>query len=146
MIHSRSGKSTYLRQVALIVIMAQIGMYVPAKFASVRIVDRIFTRLGTGDNLEDNSSTVSTWALSSKSEGVTERTRNSINIFYVSSSSWQRWGRLPSLPQTWLQGKLFIFPFLVYWWYLFPILDDCSGVLLLLMNLVGPPRLGMACP
>lgn len=54
----RSGKSTYLRQVALITILAHIGCYVPAKFASLRVVDRIFTRIGTEDNLELNSSTV----------------------------------------------------------------------------------------
>ncbi|KAL3497512.1 hypothetical protein ACH5RR_040244 [Cinchona calisaya] len=52
-----SGKSTYLQQVCLIIILAQIGCYVPACFATVRIVDRIFTRMGTMDNLESNSST-----------------------------------------------------------------------------------------
>ncbi|CAM6026782.1 unnamed protein product [Sphagnum balticum] len=55
-----SGKSTYLRQVALITILAHIGCYVPAKFASLRVVDRIFTRIGTEDNLELNSSTFMT--------------------------------------------------------------------------------------
>ncbi|CAM6083505.1 unnamed protein product [Calypogeia fissa] len=55
-----SGKSTYLRQVALITILAHIGCYVPANFASFRIVDHLFTRLGTGDNLELNSSTFMT--------------------------------------------------------------------------------------
>lgn len=52
-----SGKSTYLQQVCLIIILAQIGCYIPARFATVRIVDRIFTRMGTMDNLESNSST-----------------------------------------------------------------------------------------
>ncbi|XVF10863.1 hypothetical protein REPUB_Repub07fG0219700 [Reevesia pubescens] len=51
-----SGKSTYLQQVCLIVILAQIGCYVPAHFATIRVVDRIFTRMGTMDNLESNSS------------------------------------------------------------------------------------------
>nr|AKI32388.1 DNA mismatch repair protein MSH4 [Watanabea reniformis] len=51
-----SGKSTYLRQVALIVIMAQMGCFVPAKFASIRMVDRLFTRIGAGDSIESNSS------------------------------------------------------------------------------------------
>ncbi|OMO52493.1 hypothetical protein COLO4_37144 [Corchorus olitorius] len=56
----RSGKSTYLQQVCLIVILAQIGCYVPAHFATFRAVDRIFTRMGTMDNLESNSSTFMT--------------------------------------------------------------------------------------
>ncbi|KAG9145174.1 hypothetical protein Leryth_008959 [Lithospermum erythrorhizon] len=55
-----SGKSTYLQQVCLIVILAQIGCYVPAQFATIRVVDRIFTRMGTSDNLESNSSTFMT--------------------------------------------------------------------------------------
>ncbi|XP_021631802.1 DNA mismatch repair protein MSH4 isoform X2 [Manihot esculenta] len=52
-----SGKSTYLQQVCLIVILAQIGCYVPARFSTIRVVDRIFTRMGSMDNLESNSST-----------------------------------------------------------------------------------------
>lgn len=51
------GKSTYLRQVALISIMAQVGSYVPATYASVPILDRIFTRIGAGDNLAQGKST-----------------------------------------------------------------------------------------
>ncbi len=46
-----AGKSTYLRQIALIVFMAQVGSYVPAKAARVPICDRIFTRIGASDNL-----------------------------------------------------------------------------------------------
>ncbi|KAL9651788.1 hypothetical protein ABK040_014433 [Willaertia magna] len=52
-----SGKSTYLRQVASIQILSQIGSYVPASFCSIRIADRIFTRIGTNDDLENNNST-----------------------------------------------------------------------------------------
>ena len=51
------GKSTYLRQVALICIMAQCGSFVPAKSASLPILDRIFTRIGAGDNLAEGKST-----------------------------------------------------------------------------------------
>jgi len=52
-----AGKSTYMRQVALIVIMAQIGSFVPAKRAQIGIVDRIFTRIGAADNLAMGQST-----------------------------------------------------------------------------------------
>ncbi|PON97698.1 DNA mismatch repair [Trema orientale] len=55
-----SGKSTYIQQLCLIVILAQIGCYVPARFSTLRVVDRIFTRMGTLDNLESNSSTFMT--------------------------------------------------------------------------------------
>ena len=51
------GKSTYMRQVALIVIMAQIGAYVPAQSASIGIVDRVFTRMGSSDDLAGGRST-----------------------------------------------------------------------------------------
>ncbi|MDR2709335.1 MAG: DNA mismatch repair protein MutS [Elusimicrobiota bacterium] len=51
------GKSTYLRQTALIVIMAQMGSWVPAKSASIGIVDKVFTRIGAGDNLAQGQST-----------------------------------------------------------------------------------------
>ena len=51
------GKSTYLRQVALISIMAQLGCYVSAKGANLAILDRIFTRIGAGDNLAQGKST-----------------------------------------------------------------------------------------
>ncbi|XP_034015949.1 mutS protein homolog 4 isoform X2 [Thalassophryne amazonica] len=52
-----SGKSTYLKQVALCQIMAQIGSFVPAEYASFRVADQIFTRIGVDDDFETNSST-----------------------------------------------------------------------------------------
>jgi DNA mismatch repair protein MutS len=52
-----AGKSTYLRQVALIVLMAQIGSFVPAEAARIGLVDRIFTRIGAQDDLATGQST-----------------------------------------------------------------------------------------
>jgi DNA mismatch repair protein MutS len=52
-----AGKSTYLRQVALIVLLAQIGSYVPAESATIGLVDRIFTRIGAQDDLATGQST-----------------------------------------------------------------------------------------
>ncbi len=52
-----AGKSTYMRQVALIVLLAQIGSYVPAEKAEIGIVDRIFTRIGASDYLAEGQST-----------------------------------------------------------------------------------------
>ncbi len=52
-----SGKSTYMKQIALIIIMAHIGSYVPADYAKIGIVDRIFTRIGASDDLMTGQST-----------------------------------------------------------------------------------------
>ncbi len=51
------GKSTYMRQVALITLLAQIGSFVPARKATIGLVDRIFTRIGAADNLTEKQST-----------------------------------------------------------------------------------------
>ena len=52
-----SGKSALLRQTALIVLLAQIGSFVPAKQAHIGIVDKIFTRVGASDNISQGEST-----------------------------------------------------------------------------------------
>ncbi len=52
-----AGKSTYLRQIALIVIMSHIGSFVPAEMAEIGVVDRVFTRIGASDNLSEGEST-----------------------------------------------------------------------------------------
>ena len=52
-----AGKSTYIRQVALIILMAQMGSFIPAKEAEIGVIDRIFTRIGAADNLSSGEST-----------------------------------------------------------------------------------------
>lgn len=52
-----SGKSTYLRQLALLTIMAHMGMFLPAEQAMIRLTDAIFTRIGSDDDMESNAST-----------------------------------------------------------------------------------------
>ncbi len=52
-----SGKSTYMRQLAIIIIMAQIGSFVPADYANLPVIDKIFTRIGASDDLVSGKST-----------------------------------------------------------------------------------------
>ena len=52
----QSGKSTYLRQLAMLQIMAQIGSFIPARYASFRVADQIFSRIGSDDDIQTNSS------------------------------------------------------------------------------------------
>ncbi len=72
-----AGKSTYMRQTALIVIMAQIGSFVPAESANLCVVDRIFTRIGASDDLASGQSTFMVEMVETK-EAVLEATANSL--------------------------------------------------------------------
>ncbi|MDW8801936.1 DNA mismatch repair protein MutS [Clostridium sp. A1-XYC3] len=70
-----AGKSTYMRQVALIVIMAQIGSFVPAKAAKISVCDKIFTRIGASDDLASGKSTfmVEMWEVSNILKNATNK-------------------------------------------------------------------------
>jgi DNA mismatch repair protein MutS len=74
-----SGKSTYLRQVALIVLMAQMGSYVPAEEAKIGLADRIFTRIGAHDELHAGRSTFMVEMVEA-AEILNHATRNSLLI------------------------------------------------------------------
>lgn len=75
-----SGKSTYMRQVALIVVMAQMGCYVPAEEAVLPITDQIFTRIGAADDLAAGQSTFMVEMLESQ-HAITHATQNSLLLF-----------------------------------------------------------------
>ena len=70
-----AGKSTYMRQVALITLMAQIGSFVPAKSANISVCDKIFTRIGASDDLAGGKSTfmVEMWEVSNILKNATSR-------------------------------------------------------------------------
>ncbi|MEO4053344.1 DNA mismatch repair protein MutS [Solibacillus sp. CAU 1738] len=75
-----SGKSTYMRQVALIVVLAQMGCYVPAESAHLPITDQIFTRIGAADDLAAGQSTFMVEMLESQ-HAITHATASSLLLF-----------------------------------------------------------------
>ena len=75
-----SGKSTYMRQLAIIVIMAQIGCFVPAKTANLPIVDQIFTRIGASDDLVSGKSTFMV-EMMEVNNALKQATKNSLILF-----------------------------------------------------------------
>ena len=74
-----AGKSTYMRQVALITLMAQMGSFVPAKYARIGVVDRIFTRIGASDDLTAGQSTFMV-EMTEVSDILRHATKNSLLI------------------------------------------------------------------
>ena len=75
-----AGKSTYMRQMAIIAIMAQIGSFVPASYANVPIFDKIFTRIGASDDLVSGESTFMVEMIEANS-AITNATKNSLILF-----------------------------------------------------------------
>ena len=75
-----AGKSTYMRQVAITIIMAQIGSFVPAKEATLPIFDAIFTRIGASDDLVSGQSTFMVEMLEAK-DAISNATENSLILF-----------------------------------------------------------------
>ena len=75
-----SGKSTYMRQLAIIIIMAQMGSFVPAKSAKLPIIDKIFTRIGASDDLVSGESTFMVEMLEAQN-AIKNATKNSLILF-----------------------------------------------------------------
>ena len=75
-----SGKSTYMRQLAIIIIMAQIGSFVPAKEAKLPIIDKIFTRIGASDDLVSGESTFMV-EMKEAQNAILNATKNSLILF-----------------------------------------------------------------
>lgn len=75
-----SGKSTYMRELAIIIIMAQMGSYVPAKSANLPIIDKIFTRIGASDDLVSGESTFMV-EMKEAQNALVHATKNSLILF-----------------------------------------------------------------
>ena len=75
-----SGKSTYMRQLAIIIIMAQTGFFVPAKSAHLPVIDKIFTRIGASDDLVSGESTFMVEMKEAKN-AISNATKNSLILF-----------------------------------------------------------------
>ena len=75
-----SGKSTYMRQLAIIVIMAQMGSFVPCKSCKIPIFDKIFTRIGASDDLVSGESTFMVEMIEAKN-AIVNATKNSLILF-----------------------------------------------------------------
>ena len=75
-----AGKSTYMRQMAIISIMAQIGSFVPAEYANIPIFDKIFTRIGASDDLTKGESTFMVEMIEANN-AITNATKNSLILF-----------------------------------------------------------------
>jgi DNA mismatch repair protein MutS len=75
-----SGKSTYMRQMALIVILAQVGCFVPADFAVMKVFDKIFTRIGASDDLISGQSTFMVEMIEANN-AIKNATENSLILF-----------------------------------------------------------------
>ena len=75
-----SGKSTYMRQIAIIILMAQMGSFVPAKEANIPIIDKIFTRIGASDDLVSGESTFMV-EMKEARNAIVNATPNSLIIF-----------------------------------------------------------------
>ena len=75
-----SGKSTFMREVAIIIIMAQIGSFIPAKNANLPLIDKIFTRIGASDDLVSGESTFMV-EMKEARNALTNATKNSLILF-----------------------------------------------------------------
>ena len=99
-----AGKSTYLRQTALVTILAQTGSFVPADYAAIGIVDKLFSRVGAKDDLFQDRSTFMVEMLETadilkratpKSLVIVITTFQGLSANDMSRSSWTKWAVAP---------------------------------------------------